>query len=125
MIFNKSIIYAKVWKVKKADNGKYIDLRISTSEKNNEDGSYINSSWFPRAIGHAVNSLKNVKEGDRIAITSSKFTNEQREDEDGNKKSFFRFLIIEAKIEDSYGDGGYTRKKPGTHPAYDEDNPWR
>lgn len=125
MIFNKTTCYAKVWKVTRAENGKYIDLRISTSEKN-EDGDYKNSSWFPRVIGHAVNSLKNIKEGDRIAITSSKFTNEQKEDQEGNKKSFFRFLILEAKIEDGNSDNDSAKKTTTgkTNSARHEDDPW-
>ena len=101
MILNKTKIYAKVWKVTPSENGKYIDLQVSTSEKN-EDESYTNSSWFPRAIGHAANALKNVKDGDRIEITSCKFTNERKKQEDDSYKSFFRFIIFEAKIQ---GDG--------------------
>ena len=47
MIFNDNKIYAKVWKVTPSENGKYVDLQITTSEKDN-DGNYVNSSWFPR-----------------------------------------------------------------------------
>lgn len=112
MIINKSTIYAKVWKVTPSESGKFIDLQISTSEKDEND-NYINSGWFPRVIGHAVNSLKNVQEGDRIEITSSKFTNERKEQEDGTKKSFFRFIIFEAKI---VGDGN-NNEKPAEAPA--------
>lgn len=97
MIFNSNQIYGKVWKVTPAENGKYIDLQMSTSEKDS-DGNYKNSSWFPRVIGHALNSLKSVKEGDRIIITKSKFTNEGYEDANGNKKRSFRFVILEASI---------------------------
>ena len=43
MIFNDNKIYAKVWKVTPSENGKYIDLQITTSEKDN-DGNYVNSS---------------------------------------------------------------------------------
>ena len=60
MIFNDNKIYAKVWKVTPSENGKYIDLQITTSEKDN-DGNYVNSSWFPRVIGKAVNTLKGLK----------------------------------------------------------------
>lgn len=97
MIFNNNQIYGKVWKVTPAESGKYIDLQMTTSEKD-ADGNYKNSGWFPRAIGHALNSLKEVKEGDRICITKSKFTNERYEDANGNKKSAFRFIILEASI---------------------------
>lgn len=111
MIFNNNKIYAKVWKVTPAENGKYIDLQISTSEKN--AGEYINSSWFPRAIGKAVNTLKGLKREDRITITKSKFTNERRNTEEGIK-SFFRFLILEAEIEGNNGN------ENGNTPAKDE-----
>ena len=127
MIFNSNKIYAKVWKVKPADNKKYIDLQITTSEKN-RDNEYVNSGWFPRAIGHAVNSLKNVKEGDRILITKSKFTNERHEDNDGNIKSFFRFLILEASVEKQENNApaksssGKGKAKPSNED--DEDCPW-
>lgn len=97
MIFIHDKIYAKVWKVTKSD--KYIDLQITTSERD-ADGNYINSGWFPRLIGHAFNSLKDkIKEGDRIAITKSKITNERRKLDDGTTKSSFRFVVLEANIE--------------------------
>lgn len=103
MIFNNNTIYGKVWKVtrptdEQGNPRKYIDLQISTYEKQNDE--YVYSSWFPRAIGHSFNSLAGVKEGDNIAITKSKFTNEKYTDKDGNSKSAFRFIILEAKIED-------------------------
>ena len=97
MIFNSNEIYATVWEATLSENKKYMDLRISTSEKD-ADGNWKNSNWFPRVIGHALNSLKGVKCEDRITITKSKFTNESYEDADGNKKSYFKFLIIEATI---------------------------
>lgn len=97
MIFVNGQIYGKVWKVEPAQNGKYINLQMSTSEKDAE-GNYRNSSWFPRVIGHALNSLKNISEGDRICITKAKLTNERYEDADGNKKSSFRFVILEASL---------------------------
>lgn len=100
MIFIKdSNIYAKVWKVTKSD--KYIDLRISTSEKDSE-GGYVNSNWFPRLIGHAFNSLKDtIKEGDKIIITKAKLSNENYKTQDGVTKSAFRFIILEANIADA------------------------
>ncbi len=131
MIFNDNKIYAKVWKVTPSENGKYVDLQITTSEKNS-DGDYINSSWFPRVIGKAVNTLKGLKREDRIIITKSKFTNERRDTDDG-KKSFFRFLILEAEIEGSERDSSNTpaankkQDKPKEEPttaAAEDDCPW-
>lgn len=97
MIFNSNEIYATVWEATLSENKKYMDLRISTSEKD-ADGNWKNSNWFARVIGHALNSLKGVKREDRITITKSKFTNEPYEDAEGNKRSYFKFVIIEASI---------------------------
>ena len=98
MIFIHDKIYAKVWKVDKHE--KYIDLQATTSEKD-ADGNYINSGWFPRLIGHAFNSLKDkIKEGDRLIITKSKMTNERYTAQDGSTKSAFKFVVLEAEIEE-------------------------
>lgn len=132
MIYTENKIYGKVWKVTKAE--KYLDLQMTTSEKN-ADGEYINSGWFPRCIGHAFNALKDtLKEGDRIVITKAKFTNERYTDTEGNKKSRFRFLILEAAIDDgATASGGQQTKKKATTPAAepqttapasDDDCPW-
>lgn len=94
MIFITNDIYAKVWKVDRKE--KYTDLTISTSEKD-KDGNYINSNWYPRAIGHAHNSLKDINEGDRITIKQAKLSMDPYE-KDGQKKYAFRFLILEAEI---------------------------
>lgn len=93
-------IYAKIWKIDKKE--KYADLRISTSEKVEKDGntSYINSNWFARAVGKAFNQLKDYKEGDRAIITKAKLSNETYE-KDGEKKSAFRFVIMEFECADS------------------------
>lgn len=100
MVFVTNKIFAKVWKIDKKE--KYADLRISTSEKTEKDGKteYINSNWFARAIGKAFNQLKNINEGDRVVITKAKLTNETYE-KDGEKKSAFRFLILEFEVEES------------------------
>lgn len=96
MIFIHDKIYAKVWKVDKKE--KYIDLQVTTSEKDSE-GNYINSGWFPRLIGHAFNSLKDtIKEGDVIIITKCKISNERYEDSEGKTKSRLKFVILEATI---------------------------
>ena len=97
MIFIHDKIYAKVWNVDKHE--KYIDLQVTTSEKDG-DGNYINSGWFPRLIGHAFQSLKDViKEGDRIVITKCKMTNERYINAEGNTKSRFKFVVLEAYLE--------------------------
>lgn len=132
MIFNNGQIYGKVWKVTPSESGKYIDLQMSTSEKD-ASGEYRNSSWYPRVIGHALNSLKGIKDGDRILITKSKFTNERYADANGVKKYSFRFIILEAKILDESGDSSTvsTNTEPRNPTASqvlaqneDETDPW-
>lgn len=116
MIFFKGTMYAKVWKV--SPEAKYIDLRVSTSEKK-EDGSFASSTWFPRVIGHAFNTLKNVKEGDRICITKAKLTNENHKKADTEEiRSVFKFLILEATIEGAQDDNNnQTTPPPASEPA--------
>lgn len=125
MIFIHDKIYAKVWKVEKHE--KYIDLQVTTSEKDG-DGKYINSGWFPRLIGHAFNSLKDkIKEGDRIVITKSKITNE-RYTKDGVTKSTFKFVILEAEIDEPRSDSTVQQPAPAAQttpaPTGNDTCPW-
>lgn len=99
MIYNDGKIYATVWENKIAENGKYADLKISTGEKDS-DGKWKNSTWFPRVIGHALNSIKNAKHGDRIVITKSKFSNETVQQDEDTYRTYFRFIILEASFAD-------------------------
>lgn len=132
MIYITNPIFATAWEVTPAKNGKYIDLQITTSEKISED-DYINSNWFPRAVGKAVNTLKELKRADRFTITKAKFTNTRIKTEDG-KKSFFRFIIFEAEIEGSKRESDNTpakdtgkKDKPKEEPATtaaEDDCPW-
>ena len=57
MIFFKGTMYAKVWKV--SPEAKYIDLRVSTSEKK-DDGTFASSTWFPRVIGQNLHNKSKV-----------------------------------------------------------------
>lgn len=122
MIFCNDKIYAKVWK--STPNEKYLDLQITTSEKDKE-GKYINSSWFPRAIGHAMNSLKNVQRGDKIIITRCKLSNEMYVDKSGNKKNAFRMLILEAEVDGSAHETAKPQAEEKTETtSASEDCPW-
>lgn len=97
MIYCTNTIYGKIWKILRTDQ-KYMDVRMSTSEKDS-DGNYVDSSWFPRIIGHAFNSLKGtLKEGDRITITKSIISNPPYKTPEGETKSSLKFRILEAKI---------------------------
>ena len=124
MIFiNDAKIYAKVWHVDRKE--KYTDIRISTSEKDT-DGNYVNSTWFPRLIGHAHQKLKDLKEGDKTIVTKAKFTNEGYTDKDGNKKSAFKFLILEAESEDQNESSSKSSEKsaPAKDAGSTEEDPW-
>lgn len=128
MIFIHDKIYAKVWKVDKRE--KYIDLQATTSEKD-ADGNYINSGWFPRLIGHAFNSLKDkIKEGDRLIITKSKMTNERYTAQDGSTKSAFKFVVLEAEIEEPKDSASVAptqsapAQTPAAAPAANDTCPW-
>lgn len=123
MIFVKDKIYAKVWDA--TDEGKYLDLRISTSEKK-QDGNYVNSNWFARAIGKAMDNLKKVKKGDSIVITTAKLSNEAFENKEGQKRSRFSFLIIDAEIQGAKSAANKTAYKAPEkdEEPEDEDGPW-
>lgn len=130
MIFCKSDFYATVWEVKHPDNGKYTDLRITTSEKTTDD-KYISSTWFPRVIGKAVNTLKDVKKGDRIHVSVSKFTNESYKKEgEEHGKLYFRLLILEAEVVESNRSASTAattssgKNEPAPVADDDEDIPW-
>jgi hypothetical protein len=131
----KEVVYAKVWSVTKTE--KYIDLRVTTSEKDKE-GNYVNSTWFPRLVGKAFNSLKDIKVGDAIILTKCKLSNESKEDEEGNKKSFFRFVVFEASFNEntnrsispqaapaaSFNDPPFPERKQNYQPKAYEGDPW-
>lgn len=92
--------YMKVWDIKPAE--KYTDIRVSTSEKK-EDGSYENSSWFVRCIGHAHNKIKEVKERDTIIANRFRLTNTQGTAKDGTKRSYFRFVLLDFELAQGLG----------------------
>lgn len=126
MIFCHDKVYMKVWKLQ-SKNEKYMDIQGTTSEKD-KDGNYINSSWYPRLIGAAFQTMKNtLKEGDRIVITKCKLSNEKYTAKDGTVKSAFRFLILEAEPEGAPAAKPAEPKatqEPAVQPASDDDLPW-
>lgn len=126
MIFCHDKVYMKVWKLQ-SKNEKYMDIQGTTSEKD-KDGNYINSSWYPRLIGAAFQTMKDtLKEGDRIVITKCKLSNEKYTAKDGTVKSAFRFLILEAEPEEAPAAKPAEPKatqEPAAQPASDDDLPW-
>lgn len=126
MIFCHDKVYMKVWKLQ-SKNEKYMDIQGTTSEKD-KDGNYVNSSWYPRLIGAAFQTMKDtLKEGDRIVITKCKLSNEKYTAKDGTVKSAFRFLILEAEPEEAPATKPAEPKatqEPSAQPASDDDLPW-
>jgi len=96
MIYCSNKTYGRVWKVTKSE--KYIDLQISTSEKDSQ-GATVYSQWYPRVVGHAFNTIKDkVKEGDTVMITKAKLSQEKYKDKEGNTKYGLKFVVFEADI---------------------------
>ena len=83
--------WAKLWEVKPAE--KYVDLRISTSEKD-KDGKYINSTWFPRVWGNVAEQFKHMQAGDRFKIASGRLSNVSKQMEDGTYRTRLEFKIF-------------------------------
>lgn len=130
MIYISNPIYATVWETKPSENGKYIDMRITTSEKI-DDGEFENSTWFIRVIGHALNSLKNVKRKERITITKAKLTNLSHKKDDGETRSYFKFLVTEASVngvkEENKQEKNATKEPAAEEPTENkkkDDLPW-
>lgn len=116
MIWLDNVRYAKLWKVfDYADDAKYADASIGTSEKN-PDGEWVNSRWPARFIGHAFNKLKkgDFDEGDKLRIVQGKLSNESYQDAEGNWKTALRMLVIEAELE---SDAETADEKPVSKPA--------
>jgi len=93
--------YAKVWEISERKD-KYTDFRFSTSEKL-EDGTYKNSNWNGRLVGHAFNAIPKLEPGQRIIIKSAKITNEAYKNQDGQNRSYLRVVIFEAAVADADG----------------------
>lgn len=100
MIYIKDAkVYATVWKVE--NKGKYAEVRMSTSEKD-KDGKYINSNWnFVRFVGKAYDKIMHVKERDRICISAFKATNITKDNENGEKRTYFGLTVFDFDCDNS------------------------
>ena len=117
-------ILANVWSVKPATNGKYVDIRITTSERS-QSGEYLNSTWFPRLLGNAIQNLKDIKPGDWIIITKAKISNISYKDKNGANRNLFNFVIFEAEKAEGriFGGGHYHRDKSKSTAPIEEPDP--
>lgn len=124
MIFIKDKIFMRVWKITKSE--KYLDLQGTTGEKN-QDGTWANSYWRPRVIGKAFNALNGkLNEGDTIVITQCKISNESYTDKEGNKKNFFRMLVLDAEVKGAPSKATNAPAKHDDFSGEDDSNedPW-
>ena len=111
--------YATVWSTE--DKGKYVNARISTSDKKLDD-TYENSNWFAKFMGKCKDQSLTLKEKDRITITKSKISNVMYTDAQGVKKNALNVLIFEFEMSEFQ-----SAKTPETSGFYDgkkeEENP--
>jgi len=79
-------------------------------------------------IGHSHQKLKDLKREDRIVITTAKLTNEPYTDKEGNKRSAFKFLILEAEPANQNGGHEKPESKPKDkatgEPVAEGELPW-
>jgi len=107
---------ATIWQIE--DKGKYAEVRMSTSSKN-QDGTYSSSNWsFVRFVGKAHNDellamLPRKDNPIRLEIKGG-LTQESYVDKDGNKKypKNPSFIVWEWTLSE-YNGGGNTSHKTG------------
>lgn len=79
----------KVWKVEK--NDKFTKVQVSTSRKDKNNDTWVNSAWFGTLLGKAHGAANNLKEKDTIYATGSL---EMKEYEKDGKKTYTPNMII-------------------------------
>jgi hypothetical protein len=111
----KNKAYATVWNV--VDKGKYCDVEMSTSKKN-EDGEYETdfSSKYVRFVKTAADMAKKLKPKDRIQILECGVSNGKSDKDD---KWYTSFLVFAAELADNAG----TSKKAVDAPYEGDEDP--
>ena len=95
----KNKAYATVWNV--VDKGKYCDVEMSTSKKN-ESGEYETdfSSKYVRFVKGAADFARKLKPKDRIKILECGVSNGKSDKDD---KWYTSFLVFAAELADNAG----------------------
>ena len=127
MSLNITTSYVKVWEVN--PQTKYIDLKISSSDKRGENERTYSSWRFARAIGEAYEVFKDAQAGDYYVIDSGKISVEKYKTKDGNDAFLTRVLIFKAhkhEFDNSIQTAKPEEKSPVSKPILDEDeaSPW-
>ena len=97
-MLNISKSYAKVWEVE--DKGKYLSGKIGSSRKNKATDEWINSTFFCRFVGHAVELARTLVKGDKIIITNA--TIESTYDKE-KQKGFTNVAIFNFEMNEGQG----------------------
>ena len=96
--------YATIWKLE--NMGNYVRGTISTSSKN-PDETRTWSNWNCKYLGKCKDRAVELKERDRINITSGKIENVLFGTGE-NRKSYLNFLIFDFEILDGFENTGNT-----------------
>lgn len=90
--------YAKIWEIK-AINGKYSDIRISTSKKDKNTGEYSQDfGGFVRMVGQAHSQMSYLHEGDKFKIVRCGVENSYNKEK---KTTYNNFIIFEIEAEEA------------------------
>lgn len=94
--------FAKVWEIKKSDSGKYTDIQISISKKNQETDKYETTfSNFVRLIGTANKDVNKLSEGCRIKLGSTDVENRYDKEK---KTTYYNFKVFSFEMADGSSD---------------------
>lgn len=116
MVSDRYTFVSKIFSKKKAD-AKYVNLSVTTSEKNQDD-EWENSQWYACAVGHAFQQIEKgeVSEKETYA-TRGKLTNVRYQDDDGNWHDNYKYLIFDFGPKGQDAGSGSSLSKSGAKPA--------
>ena len=113
----RSGAYATVWEVR-AGKGKYSDVRLSTSRKNQSGEYETDFSGFVRFIGEAHEKAGALKEKDRIKLGDVSVTNTYSKEK---QTTYTNFQVYSFEMADgSNQTNQYSAKKDGFDPSVPE-----
>lgn len=90
--------YAKMWTLDLS--AKFPKARITTSEKD-QQGEWINSTWFPTFLGDAAGKVKKLEGTERIKILKGKLTATSKKMDDGTFKNYTNMTIFDFELSTS------------------------
>lgn len=99
-----------IWEINEPEKkkAKYMDCKISSSAKDQDDEWYTDFSAYARFIGDAKKKLDEVCEGDVIILTSVGVTNSY---DKRKKKTYTNYLVFDFDLPDEDEDEEEKPKK--------------